>query len=78
MRDIILFQCTECKERNYSTMKNKKNTTEKLQRKNTAGIAESTHRIRRQSHKKASSSNGRASDSKSGGWGVQIPPGLPL
>ncbi|MBI5203523.1 MAG: 50S ribosomal protein L33 [Nitrospirae bacterium] len=33
MRDIILFQCTECKNRNYSTMKNKKNTTEKLQRK---------------------------------------------
>jgi len=30
MRDIILLQCTECKERNYSTMKNKKNTTEKL------------------------------------------------
>jgi large subunit ribosomal protein L33 len=33
MRDIILFQCTECKNKNYSTMKNKKNTTEKLQRK---------------------------------------------
>jgi len=30
MRDIILLQCTECRERNYSTMKNKKNTTEKL------------------------------------------------
>ena len=30
MRDIILLQCTECKERNYSTKKNKKNTTEKL------------------------------------------------
>ena len=31
MRDIILFQCTECKDKNYSSMKNKKNTTEKLQ-----------------------------------------------
>ncbi|MDA8078984.1 MAG: 50S ribosomal protein L33 [Nitrospiraceae bacterium] len=31
MRDIILLQCTECKNKNYSTMKNKKNTTEKLQ-----------------------------------------------
>ncbi|MGE5894053.1 MAG: 50S ribosomal protein L33 [bacterium] len=31
MRDIILLQCTECKCKNYSTMKNKKNTTEKLQ-----------------------------------------------
>ncbi len=33
MRDIILFQCTECKDKNYSSMKNKKNTTEKLQLK---------------------------------------------
>ncbi len=33
MRDIILFQCTECKNRNYSSMKNKKNTPDKLQRK---------------------------------------------
>jgi large subunit ribosomal protein L33 len=31
MRVIILLQCSECKERNYSTMKNKKNTTDKLQ-----------------------------------------------
>jgi len=33
MRDIILFQCTECKEKNDSRMKNKKKTTEKLQLK---------------------------------------------
>lgn len=33
MRDIFLFQCSECKGKNYSTMKNKKNTTDKLQRK---------------------------------------------
>lgn len=31
MRTIILLQCTECKNKNYSTMKNKKNTTEKLE-----------------------------------------------
>lgn len=31
MRDIILFACTECKNKNYSTMKNKKNTPDKLQ-----------------------------------------------
>ncbi len=31
MREIILFQCTDCKNKNYSTMKNKKNTTEKIQ-----------------------------------------------
>ncbi|KKL93530.1 hypothetical protein LCGC14_1873800 [marine sediment metagenome] len=33
MRIILLLQCTECKRRNYSTMKNKKNTTEKLELK---------------------------------------------
>ncbi|MEW6675027.1 MAG: 50S ribosomal protein L33 [Nitrospirota bacterium] len=32
MREIILLQCTECKNKNYSTMKNKKNTPDKLQR----------------------------------------------
>ena len=30
MRDILLLQCTVCKRKNYSTRKNKKNTTEKL------------------------------------------------
>ncbi|MCI4626053.1 MAG: 50S ribosomal protein L33 [Candidatus Magnetoovum sp. WYHC-5] len=30
MRDIILLQCTECKNKNYATMKNKKNTTGKI------------------------------------------------
>ena len=30
MREIIDLACTVCKQRNYSTMKNKKNTTEKL------------------------------------------------
>ncbi|MEW5746977.1 MAG: 50S ribosomal protein L33 [Nitrospirota bacterium] len=33
MREIILFQCTECKHKNYSSMKNKKNTPDKLQLK---------------------------------------------
>jgi len=31
MRDIILLQCTDCKAKNYSTTKNKKNTPDKLQ-----------------------------------------------
>ncbi len=31
MRTILLLQCTECKNRNYSTMKNKKNTPDKLE-----------------------------------------------
>jgi large subunit ribosomal protein L33 len=31
MRDIILLSCTGCKNRNYSTRKNKKNTPDKLE-----------------------------------------------
>ncbi len=31
MRDIIAMACTECKRRNYSTTKNKKKTTERLE-----------------------------------------------
>ena len=31
MRDIISMACTECKRRNYSTTKNKKKTTERLE-----------------------------------------------
>jgi large subunit ribosomal protein L33 len=30
-REIITFQCTECKERNYTNTKNKKTTTERLE-----------------------------------------------
>ena len=32
-RDIITLQCTECKNRNYSTTKNKKTTTDRLEMK---------------------------------------------
>ena len=31
MRDIISLACTECKRKNYSTTKNKKLTTERLE-----------------------------------------------
>ena len=31
MREIITLQCTECKERNYSTTKNKKTMTKRLE-----------------------------------------------
>ena len=31
MRDIIHLQCGECKRKNYSTTKNKKNTPDKLE-----------------------------------------------
>ena len=33
MRDIIQLACGECKRRNYSTTKNKKKTTERLEMK---------------------------------------------
>ena len=32
MREIITLACTVCKRRNYTTTKNKKTTTEKLER----------------------------------------------
>ena len=32
-RDIITFQCQECKNRNYSSTKNKKTTTERIELK---------------------------------------------
>ncbi len=32
-REIITLQCAECKERNYSTTKNRKTTTERLELK---------------------------------------------
>ena len=33
MRDIITLACTECKRRNYTTTKNKKNTPGRLEMK---------------------------------------------
>ena len=33
MRDIITFECTQCKNRNYTSTKNKKITTERLELK---------------------------------------------
>jgi large subunit ribosomal protein L33 len=31
MREIIALQCSECKNKNYTTTKNKKNTPDKLE-----------------------------------------------
>jgi len=31
MRDIVTLTCTECKQRNYTTTKNKKSTPDKLE-----------------------------------------------
>jgi large subunit ribosomal protein L33 len=33
MRDIVALQCGDCKRRNYSTTRNKKNSTAKLEMK---------------------------------------------
>ena len=33
MRDAVTLACTECKQRNYQTNKNKKHTTERLEMK---------------------------------------------
>ena len=32
-REIITFQCTECRRKNYSSTKNKKTTTERIELK---------------------------------------------
>lgn len=33
MRDSIILECTECKNRNYTSSKNKKNTTDRVELK---------------------------------------------
>jgi large subunit ribosomal protein L33 len=33
MREIITMACTQCKRRNYSTTKNRRNTTERIELK---------------------------------------------
>ncbi|WP_055078963.1 50S ribosomal protein L33 [Lagierella massiliensis] len=33
MRDSVILECTECKNRNYTTSKNKKNTTDRIELK---------------------------------------------
>ena len=41
-RDNIILQCTECKNRNYYTDKNKKTTTERLEFKKFCKISHRT------------------------------------
>ncbi len=31
MREQVILECTECKNRNYNTMKNKKNTPDRIE-----------------------------------------------
>lgn len=50
MRVKITLQCTECKQRNYDTMKNKKNDPDRLEMSKYCRFAKSTLRIRRQNN----------------------------
>ncbi len=47
MRDIIQLQCTECKRKNYTTTKNKKTTTGKLEFKKFCRFC-SGHKVHRE------------------------------
>jgi len=38
MREIVTLQCTECKRKNYSTTKNKKTKTERMELKKFCGF----------------------------------------
>ncbi len=47
MRVIINLECTECKERNYSTTKNRRTTTDRLEMKKYCGRCQS-HTVHRE------------------------------
>jgi len=47
MRDRITLECTQCKNRNYTTTKNKRNTSERLELKNIANSAKLILSIRK-------------------------------
>ena len=40
MRNKIILACTECKQRNYNTMKNKKNNPDRIELESIASSAE--------------------------------------
>ena len=50
MREIMTLQCTECKERNYSTTKNKKTTTGRLEFKKFCNRCRKHRRTRKRSN----------------------------
>ena len=47
MRVNIILACTECKRRNYSTRKNKKNTTGRLEMKKILSLGQEAHASQR-------------------------------
>ena len=46
-REIITLQCGECKERNYSTTKNRKTTPDRIESRSSVPVAASTSRIKK-------------------------------
>ena len=68
-RDIISMECTVCKRRNYSTMKNKKNNTERLILSKYCQFDK--RHTEHKEVKQARSSIGRASVSKTECWGFE-------
>jgi len=48
MRDIVQLQCTECKRKNYSTTKNKKTVTGKMEFKKHCRFC-GAHKVHRES-----------------------------
>ena len=49
MRDLAILACTECKNRNYTTTRNKKTTTERLEKVKSARPAASAPPTKRPS-----------------------------
>ena len=73
MRIIVTLACTECKEEIIRRPRISEQRRISWSLINIAAFAESTRRTKRPNKRmmQASSSNGRASDSKSGCWGFE-------
>ena len=63
MREIITLQCPECKNRNYSTTKNKKTTTGRLEFRSSATVPQA-HRLTRRRSKSSSSDVGMSKSAR--------------
>ena len=48
----ITLACTECKQRNYDNMKNKKNTSDRIELKNIADSAKNTQLTKNQNNQR--------------------------
>ena len=75
MRDIITLACEQCKNRNYTTTKNKRKTPDKLAFKKYCPFCRTHTYIRKQNRAfvkcRPVALTARAPDSKSGCWGFE-------